>query len=158
MTLGTILRSFELGLVSVRQCRVSGEDERWHRKDPCEWSRVYAFGYCARLACERENVTMDPTQISVAIIMAGVAVALVVWLRSNMTATSARRMMAMIKRVGLDPGTLGALQNVAIAKIVRRRCIRCPREALCERWLVGEVEGGNTFCPNAQTFSSLKRT
>jgi len=98
---------------------------------------------------------MDPTQISIAVIMVGVAAALVVWLRSSMAAASAKRMMAMIKRVGLDPGTLGSLRNVAILKIVRRRCIRCPREALCERWLAGEVEGGNTFCPNAQTFRTL---
>ncbi len=100
---------------------------------------------------------MDPTQISVAIIMVGVAAALVVWLRSNMAATSGRRMTAMMTRVGLDPGpaTFGDLRTSAIRKVMRRRCIRCPREALCERWLAGKVEGGNSFCPNAQTFRTL---
>ena len=100
---------------------------------------------------------MGPTQISVAIIMLGVAVATIVWLQSSQAAASARRMMGMMTRVGLNRGTvtLGDARTMAIIKEARRRCRRCPREGLCDRWLAGEVEGGNTFCPNAQTFDIL---
>jgi hypothetical protein len=100
---------------------------------------------------------MDPTQISVAIIMVGIAAACFVWLQSSMAAASAKRMMGMVKRVGLDIGTaaLGEPDTMAIGKEVRRRCRRCPREALCERWLAGKVEGSNTFCPNAEALRVL---
>ncbi len=100
---------------------------------------------------------MDPTQISIATIMVGVAAVSVVWLRSSMAAGSARRMMGMMKRIGLDPGVtaLGDLQTMTIGKEVWRRCGGCPREDLCERWLAGKVKGGNTFCPNAETFRIL---
>jgi hypothetical protein len=100
---------------------------------------------------------MDPTQISVAIIMVGVAVAIIVWLQSSQAAASVRRMMGMMTRVGLDPGTAtrGDPRTMAIGKKARRRCRRCPREDLCDRWLAGKVDGGNTFCPNAQTFRIL---
>jgi hypothetical protein len=59
---------------------------------------------------------MDPTQIGIAIIMVGVAVAGTVWLLSSMAAASARRMMSMMKRIGLDPGAaaLGDPQTMAI--------------------------------------------
>ncbi len=102
---------------------------------------------------------MGPTEISVAIIMVGVAVAIIVWLQSSQAAASGRRMMGMMTRVGLDPGTatLGDPRNMAIRKEARRRCKRCPREGLCDRWLAGKVKGDNTFCPNAQTFRILSR-
>jgi hypothetical protein len=35
---------------------------------------------------------------------------------------------------------------------VRARCRRCPVEDVCERWLAGELEGDNGFCPNANVF------
>jgi hypothetical protein len=100
---------------------------------------------------------MGPTQISSAIIMVGVAVAIIVWLQSSQAAASGRRMMGMMTRAGLDPGaaTLGGPRTMAIRKEARRRCRRCPREDLCDRWLAGKVKGGNTFCPNAQTFRIL---
>ena len=100
---------------------------------------------------------MGPIQISVAIIMVGVAFAGIVWLQSSQAAASAKRMMGMMTRVGLDAGTatLGDPQTMAIRKAARRRCRRCPREDLCDRWLAGKVKGGNTFCPNAQTFRIL---
>ncbi len=100
---------------------------------------------------------MGPTQISVAIIMLGVAVATIMWLQSSQAAASAKRMMGMMTRVGLDPGTaaLGDPRTMAIRKEARRRCRRCPREDLCDRWLAGKVKGSNTFCPNAQTFRIL---
>ncbi len=100
---------------------------------------------------------MGPAQISVAIIMVSVAVAIIVWFRSSQAAASAKRMMGMMTRVGLDPGTaaLGDPRTMAIRKEARRRCRRCPREDLCDRWLAGKVKGSNTFCPNAQTFRIL---
>jgi hypothetical protein len=106
---------------------------------------------------------MDPTQISVAIIMVGVAVGSIVWIHSSMAADSAKRTMGMMRRIGLDsfmrsikwPAIFGDAQTMTIGKEVRRRCRRCPREDLCERWLAGKVKGGNTFCPNAETFRIL---
>jgi hypothetical protein len=100
---------------------------------------------------------MGPTQIGVAIIMVGVAVAIIVWLQFNQAAASARRMMDMMTHVGLDPetATLGDPRTMALIKEARHRCRRCPREGLCDRWLAGKVEGGNTFCPNAQAFRVL---
>lgn len=143
--------------MSIRQRRISGEDEEVTPERLMLMVSWRAFSFYARLACERENMTMDPTQISVAIIMVGVSVTLIVWLRSSMAAASDRRMVGMMTRVGLDPriATFGDLQTVAIRKIIRRRCRRCPREGLCERWLAGKVEGDNSFCPNAQTFRIL---
>ena len=101
---------------------------------------------------------MDPTQISVAIIMVGVAIASMVWLQSSMAAASARRLTGMMKRIGFNSGTaaLGDPQTITIAKQHRRRCRRCRSEAVCERWLAGKVEGGNTFCPNAESFAFLQ--
>ena len=96
---------------------------------------------------------MGPTQISVAIFMVGVTIAIIVWFRSSQAAASAERMLAMMTRVGLDPGT--AMGSTAIGKDVRRRCMGCPREDLCDRWLAGNIEGGNSFCPNAQIFNPL---
>ncbi len=100
---------------------------------------------------------MGPTQISVAIIMVGVAVAIIVWLQTSQAAASARRMMGMITHVGLDSGTATLVdpRTMAIRKEARRRCRRCPREDLCDRWLAGKVKGGNAFCPNGQTFRIL---
>jgi hypothetical protein len=101
---------------------------------------------------------LGPTQIGVAIIMVGLAVAIIMWIQSSLAAASARRMKSMMARVGLnpEPAMLDDPRTMAIMKDVRRRCRRCPREGLCERWLAGEVEGDNTFCPNAQTFDTLE--
>ena len=102
---------------------------------------------------------MDPIQISLAILMVAVAVAIMVWLQSSQAAASARRMMGMMNRVGLDPATatLGDPPTMTIIKEARRRCRRCPREDLCDRWLARKVKGGNTFCLNAQTFQFFRK-
>ena len=109
---------------------------------------------------------MNPTlfeamlEINVAIVMVAVTVAIFVWLQRSEAAASARRLMGMMTRVGLGPviAAPGDPRARAIMKATRRRCRRCPREDLCERWLAGEVEGGNTFCPNAQAFHILAET
>jgi hypothetical protein len=100
---------------------------------------------------------MGPTQISAAVILVGVAIVVIMWLQASEAAASARRMMDMTTRVGLGPGTarLGDPRTEAIRKEARRRCRRCPCGGLCDRWLAGEVEGGNAFCPNARTFRFL---
>ena len=82
---------------------------------------------------------------------------------SHMKSGSASRMMRMMERVGLDPRiatrtypqTLAYPQTEATMKHARRRCRGCKSSGLCERWLASEVEGDNSFCPNAQTFVTL---
>jgi hypothetical protein len=103
---------------------------------------------------------MTPIHISAAIFMVGVSVAILVWLRGSEAAASARRLTGMMRRVGLDPATamLGDPRTRAVMKESRRRCGNCPREDLCDRWLAGEVEGGNAFCRNARTFRLLRGT
>ena len=103
---------------------------------------------------------MTPIQISVAILMVGVTIAIFVRFREILAAGSAGRMMGMMKRVGLDPGdaVFGDAQFRAVLKKARHRCRRCPREGLCERWLEGAVEGSNAFCPNATVFRMLTDT
>ncbi len=97
---------------------------------------------------------MDATQISVAIVMVGVTIAIMVWFRSSQAAASAGRMVAMMTRIGLDPGSAMSGSS-AIGKEARRRCTGCAREDLCGRWLAGEIEGSHSFCPNARIFHVL---
>ncbi len=109
---------------------------------------------------------MNPTlfeamfEINVAIVMVAVIVAILVWFQRSLVAASARRMMGMMARVGVDAGIAahGDPRTKAILKEARHRCGRCPREGLCDRWLAGKAEGGNAFCPNAQTFGILTGT
>ncbi len=105
---------------------------------------------------------MDTTiiQIEIAVMMAVVGIGLLIWLQSDLTAASVGRMMRMIVRVGLDPKIVAHddPKTVNLMKDVRERCARCPSEARCERWLAGEIGGGNAFCPNARVFDELVRT
>lgn len=99
-------------------------------------------------------------EINVAIVMVVVAAVLFVWFRRNEAAASARRMTSMIARIGLAPRIAARRdpRTAAVVSTARRRCEKCPREDLCERWLAGSVEGDNAFCPNARTFGILART
>ena len=103
---------------------------------------------------------MTPTHISVAIVMVAVTAVLFLWFQRSLAAGSARRMTRMLTRVGLDPYiiTLGDPQTKAIMKEARRRCGNCRVEDFCNRWLTGDCEGGNAFCPNARVFDSLAST
>lgn len=96
------------------------------------------------------------TQVLAAIVMAGVVVALVFGYRKYLAANSERRMRAMLQSVGLDPEivSIGGLDTVMTE--VRRRCKACTSELVCERWLDGEVQGDNDFCPNAEVFARFK--
>ena len=100
---------------------------------------------------------MGPTQIGVAIFMVAVTIAIMLWFQSSQAAATVRRMTGMMTRIGLDPGAapLADPATMAIREEARRRCAGCPREDLCDRWLAGEIEGGNSFCPNAQSFRML---
>jgi len=103
---------------------------------------------------------MNPTlfEISVAIVMVAVSVALVVWFSRYVAAVSGKRMMQMLTRAGVDPEIVRQGNAEAIIQDVRRRCGRCRFEGLCDSWLAGKVEGDNSFCPNAQIFRLLNKT
>ena len=98
------------------------------------------------------------SQTFTAIVMAGVAIALVFAFRHYMAAQSERRMLGMLERVGLDPAiaTSGDIQS--IMSEVRRRCRSCSSEDTCERWLRGETGGKNDFCPNRAVFESIRKS
>jgi hypothetical protein len=102
---------------------------------------------------------MDSTifNILVGVLMLGVSVALIAWYMGYLGASSESRMMRMLKRAGVDPEIIRRRDTEAIIRDVRSRCQKCPSEALCERWLAGNVEGKNTFCPNHRIFSKLTR-
>lgn len=93
----------------------------------------------------------------VAIFMVTVALAMVVAFRSYLRTGSSIRMRRMMARIGLPSsiGRRGDLRTDGVMKDVFYRCRKCPAEALCERWLAGNVEGGNAFCPNARIFETL---
>lgn len=98
---------------------------------------------------------MTGFEISAAIVMLGLTVTLLAcFFRMNRAASWWRR-TRMMSRLGLDPLGTDSRQPTAIMKDVRKRCSRCPSEALCERWLAGEVGGNNLFCPNADTFRAV---
>ncbi len=101
---------------------------------------------------------MDPTtaQVTFAILFIGLNVAIFIWFRRTEAAGSARRTMSMITRVGIDRGIVTSKdpQTGTIMGETRRRCRKCPREDLCERWLAGKVGGSSDFCPNEAVFES----
>jgi len=102
---------------------------------------------------------MNPTlfDITVAIVMVAVSLAMLVLFQRYLAAASARRMTCMMTRLGLDPGisARGGPQTEVIMKEARSRCRRCAAEDFCERWIAGKAEGDNDFCPNARAFDFL---
>jgi hypothetical protein len=100
---------------------------------------------------------MNPTlfEISFAVLVVAVSVALVVWFWKDMAAASERRTMDMLAGAGVGSIPPG---NESIMQDVQKRCRRCPSEGLCERWLAGTVEGNNSFCPNAPILRKLTNT
>jgi len=95
-------------------------------------------------------------QAIAAIGMAGVAFGLFYAYRKYLAANSERRMQSMIESVGLDPAMARRGDIQSIMKEVRRRCQSCSTEDVCERWLTGNEEGDNDFCPNSKVFETLK--
>ena len=97
-------------------------------------------------------------EIMIAVLMVAVSVIVVMWIREYMATASERRTMRMLMSVGLDPEIATRRDTEAIMKEVRRRCQKCYKEGLCEKWLAGEVKGDNSFCPNARVFDHLQKT
>jgi len=96
-------------------------------------------------------------QVIAAIAMIGIAVAITLGFWRYLAANSERRMLTMLESVGLDPEIATSSEIPAIMKEVRYRCRSCATEAVCERWLQGNEEGDNSFCPNAKVFDILKK-
>ena len=95
--------------------------------------------------------------IIVALTMLAVSAILIFWFLRFKAGGSEKRMTRMMKRKGLDVDTTRLDDPVLkdIIRNVRARCRKCQSEDYCERWLSGEVEGENTFCPNANVFRQL---
>ena len=97
------------------------------------------------------------TQIIAAIVMIAVGFALVIAYRSYLARNSERRMLSMLDSVGLDADIASDEDLKTIMGEVRQRCKSCTAEDVCERWLRGDEEGDNAFCPNARVFEILNK-
>ncbi len=87
--------------------------------------------------------------------MLAVAIALFLAFRRYLARSSERRMLGMLKSSGLDPTIAASGDIETIMAEVRDRCRHCASESVCERWLKGEEEGTNAFCPNHRVFEIL---
>lgn len=96
-------------------------------------------------------------QIFAALVMVGVAAGLFFAYRTYLAASSERRMRAMLESVGLDPAIAASGEIPTIMQEVRQRCRSCGSEDVCERWLKGDKEDPNDFCPNARVFEILNK-
>ena len=94
-------------------------------------------------------------QILAGLGMAAVAVIIVLGFRRYLARSSERRMLGMLKSLGLDPAIAASGDIDTIMDEVRDRCRHCASESVCERWLRGEEEGTNDFCPNHRVFEIL---
>jgi len=102
-------------------------------------------------------VDISLSQAITAIAMIGVGIALVVAYRAYLARNSERRMLSMLDSLGLDSGIASNKDLSTIMGEVRERCQSCTSEDVCERWLKGEEEGDNAFCPNARVFEILNK-
>ncbi|MDX1380692.1 MAG: DUF6455 family protein [Xanthomonadales bacterium] len=96
-------------------------------------------------------------QLIVAAAMAALALFLFWRLVEYRRAGSERRLRAMMAWAQVDPALAGAEASRSRLMQLRRRCRRCPSEGVCERWLTGELRGGNEFCPNAAALAEWAR-
>ena len=96
-------------------------------------------------------------QVAAAMAMVGIAAAMIFGFRRYLAVNSERRMRAMLEAVGLDPEIATSGEIPTIMKEVRQRCRSCAIESVCERWLQGENDDGNDFCPNAKVFDILRK-
>ena len=102
---------------------------------------------------------MEPTvmQVIAGVVMLIVAAGMVTAWRRYRIASSERRMLGMLSRIGLDPTIVSSGDIGTIMSEVRSRCRQCAAEGQCERWLRGEETGDNSFCPNHRVFEILGR-
>jgi hypothetical protein len=101
------------------------------------------------------NINLSDWQIASIFLL--VTAALIFWFRSKLAMASRSRMYRMMARVGIAPGDFAVSDGGASLDMqaVRSRCRRCPAEDVCERWLAGEIDGDNGFCPNARVFDGV---
>ena len=97
------------------------------------------------------------TQTIAAIAMVGLALALIIGYRAYLARNSERRMRSMIDSVGLDPDIASSGDLKTVMGEARQRCKACTAEDVCERWLRGDEEGDNAFCPNKRVFEILNK-
>ena len=97
------------------------------------------------------------TQVVAAIIMIGVVLALVIAYRVYLVRNSERRMLSMLDSLGLDSDIASNDDLKTVMGEARQRCQSCTSEDVCERWLRGDEEGDNAFCPNARVFEILNK-
>jgi hypothetical protein len=102
-------------------------------------------------------VDITLTQLIAAIVMVGLGLALVIGYRVYLNRNSERRMLSMIDSLGLDTDIAANAELGTIMGEVRQRCRGCTAEDVCERWLRGDEEGDNAFCPNARVFEILDK-
>jgi hypothetical protein len=97
------------------------------------------------------------SDISIAILFVAVAAFLIMWLRYKFKMDSFSRMYRMMARIGVYPGKFSGSESESglDMQAVRSRCRMCPAEDACERWLAGEIDGDNGFCPNAKVFDGV---
>ncbi len=100
------------------------------------------------------------SDIGIAILLVAAATALFVWFCRRLEAASESRLRRMMQSFGLDPDKLltSDAGTGLDMKAVRSRCQRCPVENVCERWLAGEIDGDNGFCPNAKILGEAAKT
>jgi uncharacterized protein DUF6455 len=96
-------------------------------------------------------------QVVAAMATIGIAAAMMLGFRRYLAVNSERRMRMMLESVGLDPEIATSGEIPTIMKEVRQRCRSCAIESVCERWLEGEKDDGNDFCPNAKVFEVLRK-
>jgi len=94
-------------------------------------------------------------QIFVGLGMAVTAVLIVIGIRRYLARNSERRMLGMLRSLGIDPAIAASGDIDTIMNDVRDRCRHCASEAVCERWLSGDEKGSNAFCPNHRVFEIL---
>ena len=99
---------------------------------------------------------ISPTQLIAAIVMLGLGLALVIGYRTYLARNSERRMLSMLDSLGLDADIATNPEFETVMGEVRQRCRHCTAEDVCERWLRGDEEGDNAFCPNARVFNTLQ--
>ncbi|MDX2412403.1 MAG: DUF6455 family protein [Woeseiaceae bacterium] len=97
------------------------------------------------------------TQTIVAIVMVGLSLALIIGYRAYLASNSERRMLSMLDSLGLDPEIASSGELNTIMGEARKRCEACTTEDVCERWLRGDEEGDNAFCPNKRVFDILSK-
>ena len=100
---------------------------------------------------------LTSTQTIAAVIMVGMGLALIIGYRAYLASNSERRMLSMLDSLGLDPEIASSGDLNTIMGEARKRCEACTAEDVCERWLRGEEEGDNAFCPNKRVFDILNK-